>query len=136
GAARSIANAVVVNGNFGIAGANGVTLTGAMDLGASPRVISVNGADATFSGAIIGAAGTALIKEGAGRLILSGSNSDNGATVVNSGTLNFAATQTLRGPLTIAATGRVDVTGGGGANVLVTPAVSVDAANAATLDLT
>lgn len=89
--ARSLANPIVVAGNFilGQAGtATGpVTLSGPMNLVAATRMITVSNAGPNvISGAISG--GASLTKAGPGALTLSGANTYTGPTVVsNTGTL-------------------------------------------------
>lgn len=96
GGARDISEAVTVGGNFSIGGANDLTLSGAMALGAATRTITVdNTGDTTFSGVISGGGG--MTKAGTGTLILSGSanNTFTGATTINAGTLELAASGAL-----------------------------------------
>ena len=125
GTARSVANAVTVGGDFtfgGLTAGNGVTLSGAIDLGASGRTITVTSpaVTSTLSGPLTSTAtGTALTKAGPGVLVLSGTTSNLGGagiTVANkvydnttSSTVN-SSTPTLTGlvsgdVLTVSATG-------------------------------
>ncbi len=76
GTVRTIGNATTVNGDFTIGGriaGNGVTLSGAMQLGTAGRTLTVTSpaVTATISGAITSTAtGIALTKAGAGTLVL------------------------------------------------------------------
>jgi autotransporter-associated beta strand protein len=100
GTARSVANAVTVNGDFtfgGVVAGNNVTLAGAINLGAAGRTITVTSpaVTATLSGALTSTAtGAALTKSGAGILVLSSTASSlggAGVTVAN-GILKLGAT--------------------------------------------
>jgi autotransporter-associated beta strand protein len=88
GTARTIANATTVNGDFTFGGrvaGNGVTLSGAMNLGAAGRTITVDSpaVTSTISGAITSTAtGTALTKAGEGTLVLSSATSNLGGAGV------------------------------------------------------
>ncbi|MCU0792392.1 MAG: autotransporter-associated beta strand repeat-containing protein [Opitutaceae bacterium] len=72
-------------------GAAGSVLSGASGSGNNAAVtytIGANGRDTLFAGAINnGNASTAVVKTGAGRLVLAGSNNYGGATTVSAGTL-------------------------------------------------
>ena len=88
GTARTIANATTVNGDFtfgGVVSGNGLTLSGAMNLGSTGRTITVTSpaVTSTISGAITSTAtGTAITKAGAGTLVFtSATNNLNGAEV-------------------------------------------------------
>jgi fibronectin-binding autotransporter adhesin len=93
GTSRTLANAVVVGGNFSI-GANdlatGVALTfsNSVDLGAATRSVTVtdnvSGTDATFGGTV---SHGGLTKAGAGTLVLNGSNTYASGTSVAAGEL-------------------------------------------------
>lgn len=92
GTIRTIGNATTVNGDFTFAGrvaGNGVILSGAMDLGATGRIITVESpaVTSTISGVISSTAtGTALTKAGAGTLVLSNATSNlGGAGILISG---------------------------------------------------
>jgi autotransporter-associated beta strand protein len=136
GAPRTIANPVVVANNFSVGGTNALTLSGALDLGAAARFVTVNNASpVTFSGTITGAAGSALVKDGPGTLVLSGANSYAGPTVAGGGMLTFAASQTLGGTLTVAGGATAELTPGGN-KVIVAPDVSVESSTGSRLDLT
>ncbi|MFU8892450.1 MAG: beta strand repeat-containing protein [Luteolibacter sp.] len=72
-----------------------LTFENRIDLNASDRTISVSGgttgrSSAVISGIIRTSSGTAgLTKEGNGRLILTGNNTYNGATIINDGIVQF-----------------------------------------------
>ena len=90
-------------GNFGSAtNTNDILVSGAVDLGASTRTITVLNTT-TFSGVVSANTTTnpGFIKDGAGTLVLSGINTYNGTTTVNGGTL------TLSGGAAIANAGTV-----------------------------
>jgi autotransporter-associated beta strand protein len=133
GATRTIANPIVLSNNFTIGAQSPLILSGTVDLNAAARFVSVNSV-ATFSGAIIGASGSALIKDGAGTMQLSGSATHSGPTVVNAGTLAMLATQRLQGNLAIGPSSSVTMKPGG-ATFLTVPALTIDAANSGSLDL-
>lgn len=94
GGARTLGNDVTVTGDFQIDGANDLTLSGAMDLGASNRTVTVvNMGETTFSGEISGSGG--LIKAGAGTLELAGVNTFAGNLNLLAGTLRVTADANL-----------------------------------------
>lgn len=131
-----VANPVEVLNNFSVGGTNVLTLSGPMNLGASARIVTVNTtAPATFSGPITGAAGSALVKDGPGTLVLLGANTYPGPTVVGAGTLTFSASQTLAAPLTVAGGSTANL-GIGGGRVVVAPSVSVETSSGSRIDLT
>ncbi|NBN94085.1 MAG: hypothetical protein EBV31_00405, partial [Verrucomicrobia bacterium] len=121
GTARSVANAVTVNGDFtfgGVVAGNNVTLAGAINLGAAGRTITVSSpaVTATLSGALTSmATGTALTKAGAGVLVLSSAaNSLNSAGVsVTGGILKYgvAAAIPATSPIAISAGAGLDLAG-------------------------
>ncbi|MGB8169481.1 MAG: autotransporter-associated beta strand repeat-containing protein [Chthoniobacteraceae bacterium] len=82
--ARTIGNAVAVTGDFnfgGVTAANNLILSGAMDLGAAGRTVTVASpaVNGTLSGALTSTAtGTALTKAGLGTLTLSSAASNLG----------------------------------------------------------
>ena len=136
GAARTIANPVAVANHFAVTGTNALTFSGATDLGNAARIITVNSlAPATFSGPISGAAGSALVKDGPGTLVLTGTNTYAGPTVAGGGTLTFAASQNLGGLLAVSGGAYANLTSGGN-KVLVAPSVSVETTSGSKLDLT
>ncbi len=136
GGARTVANPMTVESNFSIGGSNGLNLAGAINLGSVPRFISVTGAGgATFSGPVSGAAGSALIKEGPGVLVLSGPLAYPGPTVAAGGILSFNASYTLPASLHVAGGGTANITANG-SMVLAVPALSVDAINNSRFDIT
>ncbi|CAN5562542.1 hypothetical protein BH09PLA1_BH09PLA1_00960 [soil metagenome] len=74
-----------------VVGSQPLTLSGPIDLGGSQRTITVfNSANTTFSG-IVSRGG--IDKQGPGRLILSGTNTYSGDTLVANGTLSFGRSQ-------------------------------------------
>jgi fibronectin-binding autotransporter adhesin len=132
GAARTLANPIVVSNNFSIGAGSALTLSGAMDLGGAARIIAVNNIS-TFSGNITGAAGSALVKDGTGTLQLVGSATFSGPTAVSAGTLSVQTTQRLNGGLYIGPAAVVMKPGG--ATFLTTQAISIDNANGGFLDM-
>jgi autotransporter-associated beta strand protein len=80
GGVRTIANATTIGGNFtfgGVTSGNSLILSGAMNLGASGRTITVTSAavTGTLGGALTSTAtGTTLTKAGRGALVLSAAN--------------------------------------------------------------
>ncbi|MEE9211970.1 MAG: autotransporter-associated beta strand repeat-containing protein, partial [Phycisphaeraceae bacterium] len=87
---RTIANAVVVGGDFTVSGSEVMTFAGTMDLGGATRTITTtNTGTTTISGVISGAGGTGLTKAGTQSLRLSGVNTYTGATTINAGTLTL-----------------------------------------------
>jgi len=87
--AYTLAQATTLGGDLKLGQASGgtgaLTLSGAMDLGASVRKITVDNTLDTISGGIYGAGG--ITKEGAGTLVLSGTNSFTGNLTLNTGIL-------------------------------------------------
>jgi autotransporter-associated beta strand protein len=135
-AIRTVANPIVVASNFSVSGSNALTLSGPVNLNGGARVITVNDpAQLTLTNVVSGAAGSALVKEGAGRLVLNSTNTYSGPTVAGEGTLTFAATQRLGALLAVAGGATANLTSGGG-KVIVAPSVAVDATNGGRLDLT
>ncbi len=97
-AARTIANAITLDGNIslgGVAAANAITVSGAVSMGSGRRTITVEGFPslATLSGAVGGTGG--LEKAGLGLLTLSGTNTYSGGTFVNEGMLAVASDAAL-----------------------------------------
>jgi autotransporter-associated beta strand protein len=121
GTARTIANPATVNGDFtfgGVTAGNGVTLSGAMNLGTTGRTITVASPAnlSTISGAITSTAtGIALTKSGAGILTLSSAaNNFGGAGIaINGGILRNGIANALpnASPLTISAGAGYDLNG-------------------------
>jgi fibronectin-binding autotransporter adhesin len=79
---------------------NGLSGSGAISLGSNSLEVNVGGTDPDiFSGTITGGPGTGqLVKDGSGTLVLTGTNSYNGWTQINAGTLqvgNGGTTGTL-----------------------------------------
>ena len=104
GTVRTLANPVTLAGNvtFGALNGNtgstnagqGVTLSGAVDLGAAVnRTINVNSYlnVSTLSG-IVSGAGSSITKTGPGTLVLTGANTFDGGVAINGGTLRTNAT--------------------------------------------
>lgn len=102
--ARTITNAVAVNGDFTVGGFNNsTTFNGSMNLGGATRTLTLDNS-ATIGGSITN--GGLTVASSLGRtLTLSGSNSYTGATTVNSGTLlvnNTAGSGTGSGSVSVA----------------------------------
>jgi autotransporter-associated beta strand protein len=135
GAPRTLANPLVMANNFSVAGTNALTFTGAADLGGASRFVTINSsAPVTFAGAISGVAGSALVKDGPGTLVLSGTNTYAGPTVAAGGTLTFAATQMLGGLLAVAGGATANLTVGAN-KVIVVPSLYIESATGSRLDL-
>ncbi len=82
-------NAQSWNGDFTFVGTNDLNLgTGGVTLGAT-RSVSITAGNLTVGGNI-GATAFGLTKEGAGTLVLSGSNAYTGTTTINAGTLRIS----------------------------------------------
>lgn len=118
GAARTVSNPVTVNGDFVVDGTQVLTLSGAMNLGNLVRTVAVsNSATTFFSGAIAGAGGGSITKEGAGTLVVNNATgcTYTGGTTINNGRLliNNASGSALGG-------GAVVVNNGGRLGVLST----------------
>jgi len=111
GGARSLSNALTIDGNFAVGGTNDLTFAGAASLGSSARTITTTNTGLTsFSGVVSGSGG--IVKEGAGTMVLSGSNSFTGNTTVNAGTVRASSAGTAFGSnsrLTIANTAGAQV---------------------------
>lgn len=80
----------------------GATLSGNLALGSATRTFTVNDSataadDLTVAAAITGGAGVGLTKSGPGRLVLSGTNSYAGNTLVNGGLLQFNTLNSIAG---------------------------------------
>ena len=86
-------NAQTWNGNFTFGGTTDLNLgTGSVTF-TSTRTITVNGAVLTVGGNMNGGV-SGLVKQGVGKLVLTGSNSYTGSTVLNQGTLEIAGGST------------------------------------------
>src|SRR5262249_27710741 len=93
GAARTLANALLL-GNFTIAGSLDLTFTGAATLNGTRTITVTNTGLSKFSGVISeNTAGRALIKAGAGTLVLSGNNTYTGTTTIIAGLLRIDGSQ-------------------------------------------
>lgn len=81
------------NGNFAFTGTNPLNLgTGAVNLAAGTQV-TVNASTLTVGGVISGS--PILTKAGAGNLLLTGTNTYNGGTMISGGTLTLGSATTL-----------------------------------------
>lgn len=88
GGSRSLSNSITANSDFTIGGAQDLTLSGAFSLGGGDRTITVdNSGTTTLSGVVSNSYYANFTKAGAGRLVLSNSNTYVGPTLVNAGTL-------------------------------------------------
>ena len=92
GAARTIGNTVTLDQNFTIGGSLDLTFTGGTVLARDITITTNNTANSTFSGVISG--GHKLHKDGAGTLILSGTNTHD-ETFVDGGVLNIRSNGAL-----------------------------------------
>jgi fibronectin-binding autotransporter adhesin len=121
-AARTITNSVSVAGDFTIGGSQNLTFSGGINLGGGTRTITVdNTATTTFSGVVSEPWYSGITKEGAGNLVLSGSNTFTAPVAVNEGTLTLANNNalgtstwgnTVAGGATLALTNNITVTEG------------------------
>jgi autotransporter-associated beta strand protein len=110
-----------------------------IDFDAVQRVVHVNNGsaavDAVLSGNLSGGLFGGLVKEGAGTLNLSGTNTYTGATTVNAGTLQFAKTASLYNGTTASWTApNIIVNSGGTLALNVGGAGEFTSANVDTLD--
>ncbi|HYD85192.1 MAG TPA: autotransporter-associated beta strand repeat-containing protein, partial [Opitutus sp.] len=96
GGERTIANNVVVGGNFTIGGTDNLKFEGSINLGGGTRTITVNNTGlTTFAGSITQPYYSGLVKAGTGTLVLSGDNSYAAPTSINAGTLVLASNTAL-----------------------------------------
>ncbi|RYD58135.1 MAG: hypothetical protein EOP83_20855, partial [Verrucomicrobiaceae bacterium] len=89
---RTVPNPISYSANttFGSAGTGKLTFSGQTDLGGGNKGIVIANAETEFSGLMIGSGTTtALTKTGPGKLILSGDNSYNQATVISEGVVQI-----------------------------------------------
>lgn len=87
GGARTLSNPLVFRATPEFGGSNPLTFTGAVDLGSVARDILVtNTANTTLSGTV---SRGGIVKVGAGRLVLTNSNTYNGQTVIVDGALRI-----------------------------------------------
>jgi len=108
--ARTLGNALSLIGDFTVGGTIALTLSGAGELPVPVQITAANTtSDTTLSGALSGAG--ALIKAGAGTLVLSGANAWTGFTTVIAGTLRSAASDVLPATLVTVAGGILDLAG-------------------------
>jgi autotransporter-associated beta strand protein len=110
-------NPVTLGATLTFASSNSLNLgTGGVALGSATRNIAVTNAATTLTipGNITQTSTAALVKGGTGTLVLSGTNSYTGLTVVSGGTLQFAQTSALYGDSTASWTpAKITVTGSG-----------------------
>lgn len=132
---RAILNPVQVRRDFNIAGSNVLTLAGAIDLGDSPRTVTVMDQTAQFTGSASGTGSAGLVKAGPGGLTLAASNTLPGGLTAAGGTLTATGTQRLTGEIRVEGGAVLRVTGTSGA-VLVGGSLAVDAESDGVLDLT
>jgi autotransporter-associated beta strand protein len=109
GAPRDIANPIVCNVTTHVTfrGNPALTLNGPIDLGNSPRQLTVNNASITANNSITGNAG--FTKDGTGTLILNGANSYAGATTITDGTLILGDGYSSSSPIDIQNTGSLQL---------------------------
>lgn len=102
--ARTFTNAVTVGGNFQLgdivnvaAGTGNMTFSGAVNLGAATRTITIGAAGTyTFSGAVGGTGGLTVASASSGRVVLSNAgNTYSGTTTVSSGILQAGVANCL-----------------------------------------
>ena len=111
GTARTVANAVTVNGNFsfgGLLSGNNLTLSGQVSLGSTTRQITVSSPSVTgtLSGGVVAAGSAGLTKLGAGILALSSAGDTwSGATTITGGVLQLGAAQVLGSSALVVAAG-------------------------------
>ena len=89
----------------GLTSSGNISLTNTANAGVT-LTVGGNNASTTYSGGLSGA-GASLVKTGAGTLVLSGTNTYDGGTIVNAGDLSFAAATALpaAGTITVGSSG-------------------------------
>jgi autotransporter-associated beta strand protein len=117
GTVRTLANAVTVTGDFsfgGVTSGNGITLSGAVDLGAATRTITVPSpvVVGALSGAVTSTAGAnALIKAGPGTLALGTSLPATFGVNVTGGLLRLGSASAIPSSVSLAAGTALDLNG-------------------------
>lgn len=93
------AGGIHIGGNFAFAGAGSLRFNDVIDLGAGTRTITNSSAGSvTLAGSITGAGGTGLVFGGNGSTVLSGANTYDGPTVINSGIVTFGKPASIPAP--------------------------------------
>lgn len=109
--ARTISNAILFAGGSSRAsfkGGGNFLFDGTVGLGGGGRTVEVSGIRVEFSGVVSSTTGGALVKEGDGTLLLSGSNTYAGGTTLRAGTLGVGHNSALSaGSLLIDSSGGV-----------------------------
>jgi fibronectin-binding autotransporter adhesin len=83
----SVSNAITIGGDFAIGGNSSLTLSGTVDLGGDTRTITVNNTANTTLSNTISNGGLSINNAGGATLTLSGANTYDGGTTLNTGTL-------------------------------------------------
>jgi len=114
-AARTVANAYTMNGDFALRGVNNVTMTGIGTLAAGDHAVSVDYTNVVLSLGALNGPGASLDKRGDGILLLTIAGNYDGATTVTDGILRYGIVNAV--PTTSAVTvrqqGVLDITAGG-----------------------
>ncbi|HTO51322.1 MAG TPA: autotransporter-associated beta strand repeat-containing protein, partial [Burkholderiales bacterium] len=110
------ANVTTTNGAITVTAPGGFTQAAGTTINTGGNSLTVNvGAASAMSGVLAGA-GTSLVKQGVGGLLLAGANTYTGATTISAGTVvaaNNAALGTAAGATTVAAGAELDLGGAG-----------------------